>query len=192
MMKLKVAWHVLFFITTIPTFAQLPEDLKRKFDEAERRIVRLSPSAFPELPRNVVRQLQRRGCTIPQSSYPKMPHNVIKGEFAISGQTDWAVLCSVMGVSTILVFWSGTERNPAEIAPLEDRIFLQGITPDKVAYSRAISTVGRDFIIRHYDAYGGEKPPPIDHQGIDDAFMEKGSAVWYFYVWKWLKLTGAD
>jgi hypothetical protein len=61
----------LLFITTLPTFAQLPEDLKRKFDEAERRIVRLSPTAFPELPRNVVRELQRRGCTVPQTPYTK-------------------------------------------------------------------------------------------------------------------------
>jgi hypothetical protein len=37
-------------------FAQLSEDLKRKFDEAERRIVRLPPTAFPKLPRNVVRE----------------------------------------------------------------------------------------------------------------------------------------
>ena len=27
--------------------------------------------------------------------------------------------------------------------------------------------------MRHYEAYGDRKPPPIDHQGIDDAFIEK-------------------
>ena len=147
----------LLFITIIPAFAQLPEDLKRKFDEAERRIVRLSPTAFPELPRNVVRELQRRGCTIPQN-FSNQPNNVIKGEFSKPGQTDWAVLCSLKGISTILVFWNGSETNPAEIAPLEDRIFLQGISPDKIAYSRGIMPVGKDFIMRHFDAYGGPKP----------------------------------
>ena len=80
----------------------------------------------------------------------------------------------------------------AEIAPLEDRIFLQGISPERAGYSREITPVGKHFIMRHYDAYGGTKPPPIDHQGIDDAFIEKASVTWYFYAGKWLKLTGAD
>src|SRR6266480_1397778 len=83
-----------------PCFAQLPDDLKRKFDEAEQRIVRLSPSAFPELPGNVVKGLQRRGCTIPQNT--RKPQNVVAGQFARPGQTDWAVLCSVNRVSSIL------------------------------------------------------------------------------------------
>jgi len=192
-MKLEAALALAFLSVTItPTFAQLPDDLKRQFDEAERRIVRLPPTAFPELPGMVVRELQRRGCTIPQTPFTKKPHNVIRGEFAKPGQTDWAVLCSVKGVSTIVVFWNGSERNPAEIGGMEDRNFLQGITASEIGYSRGISPVGKDFIVRHYNAYGGPKPPPIDHQGIDDAFIEKTSVVWYFHNGQWLKLTGAD
>ncbi len=175
-----------------PSFGQLPSTLKRQFDDAERRIVRLAPSAYPELPAGVAGELKRRGCRIPQETFTKKPHNVIEGEFSRAGQTDWAVLCSVKGVSTILVFWNGSEKNPAQIAPLEDRIFLQGLGGDRIGYSRGISAVGRDFIMRHYRAYGGPKPPPIDHQGIDDAFIEKASVTWYFYRGKWLKLTGAD
>lgn len=45
--------------------------------------------------------------------------------------------------------------------------------------------------MRHVDAYGGPKPPPIDHQGINDGFPN-GSVVWYSYSGKWLKLTGSD
>jgi hypothetical protein len=85
-----------------------------------------------------------------------------------------------------------SETRPAAIAALEDRNFIQGITPAKVGFSRGIAPVGKDFIMRHYDAYGGPKPPPIDHQGIDDAFIEKASVTWYFEGGKWLKLTGAD
>jgi hypothetical protein len=66
------------------------------------------------------------------------------------------------------------------------------IPEDQIGYSRAISPVGREFIVRHYVAYGGVKPPPIDHQGIDDAFVGKASVVFYFYRGKWLELTGAD
>ena len=80
----------------------------------------------------------------------------------------------------------------AQVAPLEDRMFLQGITATEIGFSRGITPVGKEFIMRHYNAYGGPKPPPTDHQGIDDAFIEKASVAWYFYDGKWLKLTGAD
>lgn len=186
------AVSLLYFIATIPAFAQNADRLTPKFDEAERRIVRLSPAAFPDLPGNVARELERRGCMIPQTAYTRKPHNVIKGQFAKSGQTDWAVLCSVKGISTILVFWNGAGSNPAAIAPMEDRNFLQSSDTTDPVFSRAIRTVGKQFIMRHYEAHGGPKPPVIDHQGIDDEFVEKGSSVWYFHAGKWLQLTGAD
>jgi hypothetical protein len=187
------AIRFLYAVVIAPaSFAQPPDDLQRQFDEADRRIVRLQPAAFSQLPRNVVRELQRRGCTIPQTGFTKEPHNVIWGEFAKSGQIDWAVLCSIKGVSTILIFWNGSANSPAELAQMEDRIFLQETVPGQISFSRGIGGVGKDFIIRHYDAYGGTKPPPIDHLGIEDSFVEKASVVWFFYSGKWLKLTGAD
>ena len=46
--------------------------------------------------------------------------------------------------------------------------------------------------MRHYRAYGGPEPPPIDHHGIDDAFLEKASVTWQdFHQGKWLQLQGA-
>ena len=49
----------------------LAEEMRRKFDDAERRIVRLPPSAFPQLPAPVVRELQVRGCAIHRSPTPR-------------------------------------------------------------------------------------------------------------------------
>jgi len=190
--------HVTIVLTSLavigigPSFAQLPGDLKRKFDQADQKIVRLPPSAFPELPGNIVHELQRRGCTIPQEAYTKKPHNVIRGNFARPGQPDWAVLCSVNRASSILVFFNGSDKNVQEIARMEDRIFLQGISADQIGFSRGIRPVGKDFIMRHFKAYSGPTPPQIDHQGIDDAFIAKASVTWYFDQGNWLKLTGAD
>jgi len=183
---------VLLTVSSTLSFAQPPKDFQRSFEEAERRIVRLPPTAFPELPGKVVRELQRRRCTIPQEAFTKKPHNVIKGQFAKPGQTDWAVLCSVNGISSILVFWNGSELNPAVIGAEEDRHRLQGIGDDRIGYSREINSVGRAFIMDHYKSYGGPKPPPIDHQGIDDAFTGKASWTLYFHQGKWVCLTGAD
>ncbi|MBZ5632561.1 MAG: hypothetical protein LAO55_05465 [Acidobacteriia bacterium] len=172
--------------------AQTPPDLQRAFETAERQILRLNPSAFPELPKKVLADLKRRGCLIPQVQPVNEPHNVIKGEFAKPGQTDWAVLCSIGGVSSILVYWNGSAANPAQIAEKKDFDNLQDSGADGITYSRAIAPADRAYILQHYQAYGGTKPPPLDHQGIDDAFVEKGSVVFYFYQGKWLQLTGAD
>lgn len=172
--------------------AQISPDLQRAFETAERQILRLSPSAFPKLPKKVLADLNRRGCLIPQVPPAKGPHNVIEGEFAKPGQTDWAILCSIGGVSTVLVYWNGSAANPAQIEAMEDSSRLQDSGADGIVYSREIAPVDRTYIVQHYRAYGGTKPPPIDHQGINDAFVEKGSVVLYFFRGKWLHLTGAD
>jgi hypothetical protein len=54
------------------------------------------------------------------------------------------------------------------------------------------SPVGREYILKHYRAYGGPEPAAIDHQGINDSFVGKASVVRYFHAGKWLELTGAD
>jgi hypothetical protein len=95
-------------------------------------------------------------------------------------------------VSSILVFWGGTGRKPAEIATAPDKGFLQDIGDGKIGYSRRISEVDSTYIVERYRRYGGPKPPPIDRHGINDAFIEKGSVVHYYYEGQWLKLTGAD
>ena len=176
------------------TFGQTPEDAARRFEEAARQIVRLPPAAFPELPRAVVGELQRRRCTIPQPyRNPGAPgRNVIRGSFAKPGQTDWAVLCSVNGSSSILVFWNGSARNPAEIAPQKDSGFLQSYGEDRIVYSRDLGTAGRDYVLERFRAYGGPTPPPMDHLGVNDFFVGKASIVRYFYQGKWLELQGAD
>ncbi len=174
------------------SFAQNPEQLIRRLDEAAKRIVRLSPTAFPELPPKVVRELHDRGCTIPQS-YPLTERsNVIRGAFAKPAQYDWAVLCSAKRFSSVLVFWNGSDKVSEIGSKAEDRYYV-GFMPDGTPiYQRTIRTVGKKFILDHYRAYGGPKPPPIDHEGIDDAFLEKASAIHYFCRGRWLSLQGAD
>ena len=147
--------------------------------------MRLSPTAFPELPRSVVRELQRRGCTIPQVVGFDKKQNVIRGEFAKPGQTDWAVLCSVKGFLELYVFWDGSERNSVMVnkTPLPERL--------PAPFETAIAPVHRKYIMEHYQAYGGPKPPPIDHEGIEWS-SGMASTILYFHGGKWMKLTGAD
>ena len=162
------------------------------WERADREIRRLSPDAFPQLSVNLVQDLQRRGCTIPQEHFTKQQHNVIRGEFAKPGQTDWAVLCSINRVSSILVYWNGSEKNPAEIGKGEDQGRLQTLGGSTIGYSRLLSPVGAKSILAYYADFGGTKPPPIDHLGIEDAFVGKASVIHYYSAGKWLRLQGAD
>ena len=171
-------------------FAQ--ELTPKQWEAADSQILRLPPAAFTQLPTPLRVELERRGCTIPQVPMIEAPHNVIQGEFAKPGQTYWAVLCSTGRVSSILVFWNGSPTNPAELAKTKDADRLQGWGGEKIVYSWAIMPIGGKPIMEYYTAFGGDKPPPIDHQGIEDAFYGKASVVQYFYRGKWLHLTGAD
>jgi len=158
----------------------------------KRRDIYLSPSAFREVPAGVAADLKQRGCLVPQDGTSDKPSNVIRGEFARPGQMDWAVLCSVRGVSSILVYWKGENRATASLALRADRNYFETDFQGRQIFVRAIQPVGQDFILEHYRAYGGPKPPAIDHQGIEDEFLKKASIVWYFERGRWLKLTGAD
>jgi hypothetical protein len=164
-----------------------------KWAAANSATLRLPPAAFSRLPKNIVKHLQGRGCMVPQSYLSREPHNVITGEFARRGQTDWAVLCSRSGVSSILIFWRGSTKSVSEVAKAPDSSFLQTVSEGgKVAFSRAIEPVGRDYIQSRYKEYGGRKPPRITHQGINDAYVDKASVVLYYHHGKWLELQGAD
>jgi len=171
--------------------AALSSNGAQDWEKADLAINRLPPSAFPELPASVGRELVRRGCTIPQ------PHgvahaNVIKGRFTAAGQTDWAVLCSIRRVSSILVFRGGSPPAVAELAPQPYVGLLRVTEPGVIGYSRDLTVADADSIRIHYERHGGPKPPPLDHDGIEDSFLESASIVWYWYRGRWLQLTGAN
>ncbi len=179
-------FSMMLFVTT----AMSGQD---RWQLAEANIVRLAPTAFSHLPPPIIGHLRSRGCAIPQSFGRSEPHNVISGEFASRGQMDWAVLCSRNGASSILVFWGGSARRVAEIAASPDSAFLQTIDGNgNIGYSRAISAVNEAYIRAQYREYGGRRPPRLEHQGINDAFVEKASVVRYYHRGRWLELPGAD
>lgn len=159
--------------------------------QADRETLRLPPSFFPQLPPQVTQYLKKRKCTVPQPFGVESPSNVVRGEFQKRGQTDWVVLCSRDKESVILLFWGGSTAAVGEIGRSPDRVWLQGIGGG-IGFSRFLSAVGKKSIVAYYQAFGGPAVPEIDHEGIDDAFVEKGSTVHYWHDGAWLDLTGAD
>lgn len=172
----------------------LSDEIPRAIEQKDKwPVVRLSPQEFAELPQNLKDDLEKRGCLIPQVFGIDKKHNVISGEFTQKGQKDWAALCSKNEETSILIFWEGSETNINEISPAPESAYMQGMAGDgTMGFSRAIDTVGKDYIMSHYKEYGGAKPPKLEHDGINDAFVEKASAVLYFHQGKWIELQGAD
>jgi hypothetical protein len=170
----------------------VPLRAQSEWDRADRDIRRLIPASFRELPAKIRQDLEARGCTIPQTWEETQPHNVVRARLADPGQVDWAVLCSRHGKSQILVYWGGKRQCPTLGEATPDRGWLQGIGDDRIGFSRRISSVDRAVIRKHHRSHGGPKPPPIRHQGLNDAYLEKGSVVHYCYRGKWIALSGAD
>ncbi len=164
---------------------------------ADRETKRLPPSAFPELPKAIRFDLERRGCTVPQSFTAVTPENVIQGTFTTSGQTDWAVLCSVRSTSSILVFRAGSIENVARLRGMRDNIFLQVVGHDArgtaiIGYSRSIVPVTATAIVAHLQKVAEGKAPDLDHAGIEDAFVEKASSILYWAQDRWIQLPRTD
>jgi hypothetical protein len=167
------------------------------WERADRETERLPPAAFPSLPPDIRTDLERRGCTIPQPFGGGDPRNVISGAFTRAGDVDWAILCSVRRVSTILVYRAGSIRNVDRIGTGPDSAFLQVVTRDRqgnpvAGYSRAIVPADAKHIMEHHRDFGGPRPPPLDHDRIEDNFVEKGSSILYWHRGRWLTLTGMD
>jgi hypothetical protein len=167
-------------------------------------IRKLQPANVAGLPPEFVEKLNARGCGIPQfgdagrASAPGVagepatatePTNVIHGEFARTGQEDWAVLCSKGGSSTILIFWGRTTACPASLARLDDAHYLKRGKDKKMRYSRSIRALGRSDL---GDRAGISGLKSFSHQGIDDRFVGKSSAFFYCSEGKWKIFPAKD
>ena len=167
--------------------AQLPPPAAWK--DADARTTRLPPSAFAELSAPLRAELERRGCTIPQTYAGRGPHNVVRGSLRSAGSQDVAVLCSRNRVSAILVFWAGDPASVATLAERPDATYLQVVMPGQIGFSRQITIATPKAIGARLAAADAAS---IAHDGLEDAFIEKGSSIWYWRDDRWQELPGSD
>lgn len=163
-------------------------------DSVNNSIVRLSPDAFTQLPALIREDLKKRECTVPQL-FQKNDSNVIQGHFRNAKQTDWAVLCSVRGTSSILVYHNERTDSVESFGSKKDSSFLQGIgmKPEIYAFSRNLEIADTSLIRKLYFYYdGGPELPLLNHEGINDQYYNKGSNIWYYHKGNWLDLPGED
>lgn len=150
--------------------------------------IRLLPLAsFPALPEPVAAQLAHRDCMIPQTYEAKQPENVIHGAFHAAGVTDWAALCSVRGTTTLYVFLAGAFDQPMALRSQADTTWLGADPGESVlgsAWGIAVRTARQ---LRSDPEF--RQSLSIDHDAIDDAWLEHSLTVHYDQDGKWLEVT---
>lgn len=157
---------------------------------------RLSPASFPSLPPAVRRDLDLRRCRIPQPWNGGGRQNVIRGAFRAPGAVEWSVLCSIRDTSQILIYRTDALRDARVIDSLErsaDRGWIQDFGKGRVGFSRLIRTQPRRQISSwRVDMDQNEIPQPIDHDAIEEWFIEKSARAFYFTRGRWYKRIVAD
>lgn len=137
-------------------------------------------NSFPQLPATVQDALTRRGCLIPQTYEAHQPENVIHASLERPGSSDWAVLCSVNGKVSLLVFFSSGNGDPAMLAsaPETERLQFHGAS-NVLGFDWAIDTASPQQV--HQAQLGMHRPPPrVDHDALADSVIDQRT-VYHFY-----------
>ncbi|MBV8629833.1 MAG: hypothetical protein JOZ83_02840 [Silvibacterium sp.] len=153
--------------------------------------IRLLPlTSFPSLPAAVAEQLAERSCMVPQTFEARAPENVFRASLERKGSSDWAVLCSANGATTLYVFFQSQPGAPIALRKQRDTEWLGSEALG--AYGSAWG-IGRRSPSQVRQAKGsGSKRIEADHDGIEDAFIEKSSTTHYFQDGSWMTLDNSN
>lgn len=156
-------------------------------------IIRHLPLAsFPQLPATVKDDLSRRGCLIPQTYEAHRPENVVHGSFESAGSSDWAVLCSVRGAVSLLVFFGSDPSHPSEIVSAPETERLQAHNPSGVlGFNWGIDSASPKQV-RQAQAGMSPRPPAIDHDAIAGSIVEHNTVYHYYSNGAWTLLPTND
>ena len=149
--------------------------------------IRLLPlTSFPALPPSVAAQLDQRKCMVPQTYEARAPENVIHGSLERKGSNDWAVLCSVNGSTTLYVFFQSQPGTPITLRHQRDADWLG--SEERGVYGSAWGIARRGP--SQMRAAGEQRI--FDHDGIEDAFIEKSFTTHYFQDGSWTTLESSN
>jgi hypothetical protein len=151
-------------------------------------IHRLPVSSFPELPTGIADFLNQRGCMIPETYQAHRPENVVHASMERAGSSDWAVLCSVQGTVSLLVFFAGSADRPIVLASAQETERLQPHDPSGVlGFNWGIDPASP---ARVHEARSGmePRPAPTDHDALADAILDHRTVFHFYFKGKWTLL----
>ncbi|MBV8632240.1 MAG: hypothetical protein JOZ83_15035 [Silvibacterium sp.] len=150
------------------------------------RIRMLPPASFPALPPAVTEQLEQRKCMVPQTYEARAPENVIHAALERRGSSDWAVLCSVNAATTLYVFFQSQPGSPIALRKQRDSEWIGSEVLG--AYGSAWGISRRSPSQIRQARGSATSRVDADHDGIEDAFIERSSTTHYFQDGSWITL----
>jgi hypothetical protein len=141
----------------------------------------LPVSSFPDLPRAVQATLNQRGCLSPQTYEAHHPENVVHASLERAGSSDWAVLCSVEGTVSLLVFFSGNSAQPLVLSSAPETQRLQTHpSSSALGFNWGIDPASPEQI---HEAQIGLAPRPakLDHDALADSVIDQ-KTIYHFYL----------
>ena len=152
----------------------------------------LPVNAFPQLPSAVQGALTRRGCLIPQTYEAHRPENIVRASLERKGSSDWAVLCSVDGTVSLLVFLASANGEPAVLASASETSRLQAHGSSSVlGFNWAIDPASPERV--HEARLDMRYPPPRpDHDALADSIVDRKTVYRFYSRGTWTILETED
>ena len=154
--------------------------------EVAYRIRLLPVASFPALPGVVVAELDERKCMVPQTYEARAPENVVRASLEEKGSNDWAVLCSVNGLTTLYVFFQSQLSTPIALRHQRDSEWLGSEVAGDYGSAWGIARRGPSQI------RGAKARGVFDHDGVEDAFVEKSSTTHYYQNGSWIVIDNSN
>ncbi len=173
--------------------AQLNESGQIEVDgHAMPYVIRHLPvNSFPQLPAAVREELNRRGCLIPQTYEARGPENVVRASLEQKGSADWAVLCSVHGTVSLLVFFAD-DGEPVVLASAPETERLQASGGNgSLGFNWAIDAATPQQV-RQAQAGMRRRPPLLDHDALADSLVDQKTVYHYYSGKAWVVVETTD
>jgi hypothetical protein len=151
-------------------------------------IHRLPVSSFPELPAPIANVLNQRGCAIPQTYEAHKPENVIHASLEKAGSSDWAVLCSLQGTVSLLVFFESAPDHPTVLAasPETKRLQEHG-AGEPLGFNWGIDPASPEHVHEAQSSMG-RRPSRPDHDALADSVVDHRTIYHFFAKNQWIVL----
>jgi hypothetical protein len=148
-------------------------------------IHRLPPSSFPDLPAPIADVVNQRGCLIPQTYEAHRPENVVEASLERTGSQDWALLCSVKGSVSLLVFFASALERPVVLATAPETERLQMHDPSRVlGFNWGIDPASPEQV--HEAQIGiARRPAAPDHDALADSMVDRKTIYRFYSKGKW-------
>jgi hypothetical protein len=137
-------------------------------------------------------ELNRRECLIPQTYDAHGPENVVQASLQRRGSADWAVLCSVHGRVSLLVFFADSVAQPAVLASAPETQLLEAHGADgSLGFDWGIGSASPEQL---HEAQIGMKnrPAMLDHDVLAETLIDQGTTYHYFDGKAWRVVETQD